>query len=842
MSGNYLEFRDYFQLDTQPFQQFKDDYAGAFKPMASRAGMGGEPAPGGLNGVSGAVGLYARMIATHAGVVINNRMYRPDKMKEGVGTFTTPFLKPVLLHHQSSPGLFGGNVSDPIGRVVSARYVDTSQSLRDSLITQQGSFFDLERNYVDRIAAFANGQLSLQDAIDVARWLVSDAVAGGGSEYLGLGHIELIMNITDENAVAKFMDKRYLTGSVGARTDAAICSICKQDWVKDGFCDHEPGQKYDGILCFSITGNLTYGEFSIVNVPADPYAQVLELSLNGGLQHREIQNAQNQGSGICQIPWQVMLCNQEGVSAMDFNDSQESGNSVAIIGDVSTDLTSVSSVTNLSGVENDDSTIAQPDAQSASSVEASSVSGDPLGVSNAFDASATDQSDPKLLLDKVFANDELSDDDCYALYLHMTDGFEEKKPDVDWDKLGEEMETYAINLDGDDEMLAGEGAKDQSGGSNVGEYKKSDGPFCGPSGGAPKGTYPVGTKKRASAALAYARHAPNPSGIRKCVCKHWPDLPACKQGKTKDFLDNMRLSRDELNSLPRSKFCGPFKTFPITDLSHYFAAVKMLDGIEGELRDKIFEKIERKGKALGIVALVSLQAENTSPIFDASKIVKVEDFSTDQLKSIMEHVSKSLGSTLGGCADKQDLERENELLMQEISDLEEQLGELHDKINVLELKYDAALHDVYSQQDRQVDERKHVRDLKARYLQLLSLVTKREKKNITDFIDLNEDAIDIAIAQAEGVVDIEKISSKLDDGMARIPDGVKVENPIIVDSGQQIQNLNTGKHLSADDAKKLAEIESTYHTLLYSKGAGVAKAYIVHLQKQGILPKETKEE
>lgn len=56
------------------------------------------------------------------------------------------------------------------------------------------------------------------------------------------------------------------------------------------------------------------------------------------------------------------------------------------------------------------------------------------------------------------------------------------------------------------------------GSSNVGKYKKvSKGDFCGPSGGAAKGTYPVNTKKRCSAALSYARNAPSPSGIRACV-------------------------------------------------------------------------------------------------------------------------------------------------------------------------------------------------------------------------------------------------------------------------------------------------------------------------------------
>lgn len=65
---------------------------------------------------------------------------------------------------------------------------------------------------------------------------------------------------------------------------------------------------------------------------------------------------------------------------------------------------------------------------------------------------------------------------------------------------------------------AAEKLSKKPGSSNVGKYKKvAKGKFCGPSGGAAPGTYPVNSKKRCSAALSYARNAPNPSGIRACV-------------------------------------------------------------------------------------------------------------------------------------------------------------------------------------------------------------------------------------------------------------------------------------------------------------------------------------
>jgi hypothetical protein len=68
-------------------------------------------------------------------------------------------------------------------------------------------------------------------------------------------------------------------------------------------------------------------------------------------------------------------------------------------------------------------------------------------------------------------------------------------------------------------------ARKKAGGSNVGEYKDvSKGEFAGPAGGAPEGSYPINTRKRAKAALAYAHNAPNPAGIKRAVRKKYPGL------------------------------------------------------------------------------------------------------------------------------------------------------------------------------------------------------------------------------------------------------------------------------------------------------------------------------
>ena len=80
----------------------------------------------------------------------------------------------------------------------------------------------------------------------------------------------------------------------------------------------------------------------------------------------------------------------------------------------------------------------------------------------------------------------------------------------------------------------------RAGCSNAGKYKGvSKNLFCGPAGGACPGTYPCDSPQRCRAALSYARHSPNPDGIRRCVRriskrKRWtnPKTGKLKMSKT----------------------------------------------------------------------------------------------------------------------------------------------------------------------------------------------------------------------------------------------------------------------------------------------------------------------
>lgn len=161
--------------------------------------------------------LRPRIEAIHAGRTRNHNIYPAERLKgdyqlrSGVYSFVHPYPKPMLKNHDHE--------SEPTGRITNAQFITDSLSGKEAII--------------------------------------------------------IIPEITDPETIEKVLDGRYLTVSIGASTDAAICNICGADIIKDGWCGHERGETYDGVECGWITGNLYFDECSWVNVPADSNAKIL---------------------------------------------------------------------------------------------------------------------------------------------------------------------------------------------------------------------------------------------------------------------------------------------------------------------------------------------------------------------------------------------------------------------------------------------------------------------------------------------------------------------------------------------------------------------------------------
>jgi regulator of replication initiation timing len=150
--------------------------------------------------------------AIHNGMTKNFTYYPADKLEQSAPTWTDPYRKPVLKNHDT--------YTEPLGRVIKQEFVKSS--IDPNLFT-----------------------------------------------------IRLHLEITDPDTIAKVLDGRYHTLSIGGSTDSCICSICNKDIVKEGFCGHWKGRTYEGKQAFWTIGNMTFDEISFVNVPADANAQVI---------------------------------------------------------------------------------------------------------------------------------------------------------------------------------------------------------------------------------------------------------------------------------------------------------------------------------------------------------------------------------------------------------------------------------------------------------------------------------------------------------------------------------------------------------------------------------------
>lgn len=161
--------------------------------------------------------LLPRIEAIHAGTTRNNTRYQADKLrgdqelKSGVYSWLHPYAKPVIYNHDIE--------TEASGRIQTAAYSDFTSAGRPGII--------------------------------------------------------VVPKITDQKAIDDILGGRLLTVSIGATTDAAVCSVCGTDILEDGWCGHEKGGVYDGITAEWIIGNVWFDELSWVNVPADQDAMII---------------------------------------------------------------------------------------------------------------------------------------------------------------------------------------------------------------------------------------------------------------------------------------------------------------------------------------------------------------------------------------------------------------------------------------------------------------------------------------------------------------------------------------------------------------------------------------
>jgi hypothetical protein len=200
-------------------------------------------------------GLFITYDLTHSGRRINNRIYGTQGQQNGTSTVMSPYPKPILQHHDRT--------KDPIGRFVSAEWQDLSKEAM--------SFFNNVQDFMEVKDAYESDDPERIYAAMKKYNLLTN------KNWPGLGRIRVKAQITDKEAIEKFMDGRYITFSAGSTTDRHVCSICNEDWAQGNFCEHKHGKIYDGEVCVFITGKFNVLEGSVVNMPADDLSQLQSM-------------------------------------------------------------------------------------------------------------------------------------------------------------------------------------------------------------------------------------------------------------------------------------------------------------------------------------------------------------------------------------------------------------------------------------------------------------------------------------------------------------------------------------------------------------------------------------
>ena len=219
-----------------------------------------------FNRPEGKRGLMVTYDLSHSGRRINNRIYTVAGQKAGIDSLLNPYPKPIIRNHDDH--------DEPIGRFTHGYWDDASE--------EAISFFDNVNDYMYVQSAF--------DADDPER--IYKAMKKYGlltrKTWPGLGRMRVTARISEQDAIEKFLDGRYITFSAGSTTDRHVCSICQSDWATGDMCEHRHGQIYDGELCVFITGKFEVLEGSVVNMPADDLSQVLSMELSDSVKMEDL--------------------------------------------------------------------------------------------------------------------------------------------------------------------------------------------------------------------------------------------------------------------------------------------------------------------------------------------------------------------------------------------------------------------------------------------------------------------------------------------------------------------------------------------------------------------------
>lgn len=186
---------------------------------------------------------------SHGGKLINRRIYSTKGQKRVAQTLVE---KPLNIDHNDS-------AMSIIGRISKANVV--------SLAAEAKAFAAKARINEDKINDLIYGMENL-DYEKIATILTKEKLLRL-SGWKGVSKITATAVVSDEEAIKRFLDKRFLNFSAEQLPAARVCSVCLKDSINGEGCEHWPGETYDGKLCFTIAGDMRGMGAAVVMHPGD---------------------------------------------------------------------------------------------------------------------------------------------------------------------------------------------------------------------------------------------------------------------------------------------------------------------------------------------------------------------------------------------------------------------------------------------------------------------------------------------------------------------------------------------------------------------------------------------
>lgn len=196
---------------------------------------------------------------SHSGKLINRRIYSVKGQKRVASTLID---KAINKNHSD-------DADHIIGRITKADY--------QLLANEAKQFAAKARVSEDKIndLIVALDKLDYEKAADLYHSTKLLKMRG----WKGVGKVTVEGRVTDENAIEKFLDRRYLNFSAEQMPQARICSVCLKDaW--GGECEHSPGVSYDGKLAFHLIGDMDGIGAAVVMHPGDSDSVLTSLTMD----------------------------------------------------------------------------------------------------------------------------------------------------------------------------------------------------------------------------------------------------------------------------------------------------------------------------------------------------------------------------------------------------------------------------------------------------------------------------------------------------------------------------------------------------------------------------------